>query len=150
MAMLTPNLCRMTTAFVDFNGVVPEKVRWHRLYLSYDPLILVQFDAVRLSHLVTAEYGNQGLDFKMVPREGFGWMNGVLLPYPYILSSWFGLSAAYQVGLSFLTTHMRRAVAACTSPEVFFGAVTRNGSAGGTTVVDPLGLAMEALTMTAS
>src|SRR6267142_3801370 len=49
---------RMTTAFVDFNGVVPEK-----------------FDAVKLSHLVDAEYGNQGVDFKMVPREGFGWMN---------------------------------------------------------------------------
>ena len=49
----------MTTAFVDFNGVVPEK-----------------FDAVRLSHLVDVEYGNQGIDFKMVPREGFGWMNG--------------------------------------------------------------------------
>ena len=53
---------RMTTAFVDFNGVVPEK-----------------FDAVRLSHLVDAEYGNQGIDFKMVPREGFGWMNGTSL-----------------------------------------------------------------------
>ena len=56
--MLTVGV-RMTTAFVDFNGVVPEK-----------------FDAVRLSHLVDAEYGNQGIDFKMVPREGFGWMNG--------------------------------------------------------------------------
>ena len=54
--------CRMTTAFVDFNGVVPEK-----------------FDAVKLSHLVDAEYGNQGVDFKMVPREGFGWMNGACL-----------------------------------------------------------------------
>ena len=53
------SFCRMTTAFVDFNGVVPEK-----------------FDAVKLSHLVDAEYGNQGIDFKMVPREGFGWMNG--------------------------------------------------------------------------
>ena len=53
----------MTTAFVDFNGVVPEK-----------------FDAVRLSHLVDAEYGNQGIDFKMVPREGFGWMNGTYIP----------------------------------------------------------------------
>ncbi|KAL1740011.1 glycoside hydrolase family 37 protein [Schizophyllum fasciatum] len=79
-------LYMMTTAFVDFNGVVPEK-----------------FDAVKLSHLVDAEYGNQGIDFKLVPREGFGWMN-----------------AAFQVGLSFMTTHMRRAVAACTSPEVFF------------------------------
>ncbi len=57
--------CRMTTAFVDFNGVVPEK-----------------FDAVKLSHLVDAEYGNQGVDFKMVPREGFGWMNGAFLPLP--------------------------------------------------------------------
>jgi len=43
----------------DFNGVVPEK-----------------FDAVRLSHLVDAEYGNQGIDFKMAPRKGFNWMNG--------------------------------------------------------------------------
>ena len=59
---------RMTTAFVDFNGVVPEK-----------------FDAVRLSHLVDAEYGNQGIDFKMVPREGFGWMNGT----PYLSFSLF-------------------------------------------------------------
>ena len=65
----------MTTAFVDFNGVVPEK-----------------FDAVKLSHLVDAEYGNQGIDFKMVPREGFGWMNGAcpsplhLPPSPPLLS----------------------------------------------------------------
>lgn len=56
-------LYMMTTAFVDFNGVVPEK-----------------FDAVKLSHLVDAEYGNQGIDFKMVPREGFGWMNGTFCP----------------------------------------------------------------------
>ncbi|KAJ4500920.1 alpha,alpha-trehalase-neutral trehalase [Lentinula lateritia] len=105
-------LYMMTTAFVDFNGVVPEK-----------------FDAVKLSHLVDAEYGNQGIDFKMVPREGFGWMN-----------------AAYQVGLSFLNSHMRRAVAACTSPEVFFSAANN-----GTEQVlqdmtsDPLGLAMDSL-----
>jgi hypothetical protein len=70
---------RMTTAFVDFNGVVPEKVCCHNHCVWWDHLILVQFDAVKLSHLVTAEYGNQGLDFKMVPREGFGWMNGNLL-----------------------------------------------------------------------
>ena len=54
----------MTTAFVDFNGVVPEK-----------------FDAVKLSHLVDAEYGNQGIDFNMIPREGFGWMNGAFSVY---------------------------------------------------------------------
>ncbi|EKM78638.1 hypothetical protein AGABI1DRAFT_107154 [Agaricus bisporus var. burnettii JB137-S8] len=95
-------LYMMTTAFVDFNGVVPEK-----------------FDAVKLSHLVDAEYGNQGIDFKMVPREGFGWMN-----------------AAYQVGLTFLTTHMRRAVAACTSPEVFFGANVSGLAAGPSHIAD--------------
>lgn len=65
----------MTTAFVDFNGVVPEKV----CRLAYLPccrdLTTIKFDAVKLSHLVDAEYGNQGVDFKMVPREGFGWMN---------------------------------------------------------------------------
>jgi len=88
-------LYMMTSAFVDFNGVVPEK-----------------FDAVKLSHMVDAEYGNQGVDFKMVPREGFGWMN-----------------SAYQVGLSFLTTHMRRAVATCTSPELFFKRSSNNVTA---------------------
>nr|XP_031862766.1 uncharacterized protein CI109_001778 [Kwoniella shandongensis]KAA5529838.1 hypothetical protein CI109_001778 [Kwoniella shandongensis] len=76
----------MTLSFVDFNGVVPEK-----------------FDVVELSHMVDAEYGNQGTDFQYVPREGFGWMN-----------------AAYQIGLQCLSTGMRRAVAACVPPWVFF------------------------------
>lgn len=69
----------------------------------------------------------------MVPREGFGWMN-----------------AAYQVGLSFLTTHMRRAVAACTSPEVFFGTALDGQTTSApvvATTADPLGLAMESLTL---
>ncbi|SNX83434.1 probable Neutral trehalase [Melanopsichium pennsylvanicum] len=79
-------LYMMTLAFVDFNGTVPEK-----------------FDAVNLSHMVDAEYGNQGIDFKCVPREGFGWMN-----------------ASFQVGLTFLTTHQRRAVAALQHPDEFF------------------------------
>ena len=60
-------------------------------------------DAVNLSHMVAAEYGNQGIDFKCVPREGFGWMN-----------------ASFQVGLTFLTTHQRRAVAALQHPDEFF------------------------------
>ncbi|CAG8741022.1 17198_t:CDS:1, partial [Acaulospora morrowiae] len=76
----------ITKSFVDFNGVVPEK-----------------YDVVTLNHQVQVEYGNVGIDFKFVPREGFGWMN-----------------ASYEVGLSYLTTHMRRALGACTSPEVFF------------------------------
>ena len=56
------------------------------------------------------------------------------------------MSAAYQVGLLFLTTHMRRAVAACTSPEVFFGAaIPGEVMAGKPDSGDPLGLAMESL-----
>ncbi|CAI2168303.1 16969_t:CDS:2 [Funneliformis geosporum] len=79
-------LYTITKSFVDYNGVVPEK-----------------YDVVTLNHLLKVEYGNVGVDFKYVPREGFGWMN-----------------ASYQVGLSYLTHHMRRALGACTSPEVFF------------------------------
>ncbi|PVF93610.1 putative neutral trehalase [Serendipita vermifera] len=111
-------LYMMTTAFVDFNGVVPEK-----------------FDAVKLSHMVDAEYGNQGVDFKMIPREGFGWMN-----------------AAYQVGLTFINEAMRRALNSCVSPEKFF-AKNRMGVMEATIqvpygmpdeeVFDPIDLALE-------
>ena len=48
----------ITKAFVEYNGVVPEK-----------------FDVVNVSHLVDVEYGNVGVDFKLVAKEGFGWMN---------------------------------------------------------------------------
>jgi alpha,alpha-trehalase len=48
-------LYMMTKAFVDFNGVVVEK---------YDVTRLVD------PHRVDAEYGNQGLDFKGVAKEG--------------------------------------------------------------------------------
>jgi alpha,alpha-trehalase len=48
-------LYMMTRAFVDFNGVVVEK-----------------YDVTRMTdpHRVDAEYGNQGLDFKGVAKEG--------------------------------------------------------------------------------
>jgi len=58
--------------------------------------------------------------------------------------------AAYQVGLSFLSTHMRRAVAACTSPEVFFGRAANADVAAiqaTAAVADPLDLAMESLNL---
>jgi alpha,alpha-trehalase len=48
-------LYMVTKAFVDFNGVVVEKYNVTR---KRDP------------HKVEAEYGNQGADFKGVPREG--------------------------------------------------------------------------------
>ena len=54
------------------------------------------------------------------------------------------MSAAYQVGLSFLNNHMRRAVAACTSPEVFFEAYM-GGEQINAASTDPLGLAMDNL-----
>jgi len=60
--------------------------------------------------------------------------------------------AAYQVGLSFLTTHMRRAVATCTSPEVFFstsisGLSDQVAHGGAAETYDPLSLAMESLNL---
>lgn len=55
-------LFMITKAFVDYNGVVVEKYDVTR---PVDP------------HRVDAEYGNQGLDFKGVAREGYG----SLLPF---------------------------------------------------------------------
>ncbi|KAF4340314.1 neutral trehalase [Fusarium beomiforme] len=71
--------------FVDFNGAVVEKYDTTR---PLDP------------HRVNAEYGNQGLDFKGVAREGFGWVN-----------------ASYVYGLQTITTHMRRALSTVTPYE---------------------------------
>ncbi|KAJ2077068.1 alpha,alpha-trehalase nth1 [Coemansia sp. RSA 988] len=79
-------LFTITQAFVDFNGTVAEKL-----------------DVVNMTHRFQVEYGNVGIDFKMVPREGFGWMN-----------------ASYQIGLTYLTNHMRRALGMLTPPDVFF------------------------------
>jgi len=53
-------------------------------------------------HKVEAEYGNQGSDFKGVPKEGFGWVN-----------------ASYVYGLSFLPMHMKRALGTLTPYETF-------------------------------
>ena len=89
-------LYMITTAFVNFNGLVPEK-----------------FDAVALSHLVNAEYGNQGTQFAYVPREGFGWTN-----------------ASFQVGLTYLSSHMRKAVAVCQHPDDYFANMHRSASFG--------------------
>ncbi|KAK3686947.1 alpha,alpha-trehalase nth1 [Vermiconidia calcicola] len=76
-----------TKAFVDFNGVVVEK---------YD--VTRQIDP----HKVTAEYGNQGSDFKGVATEGFGWVN-----------------ASYVYGLQIVNAHMKRALGAVTTWDTF-------------------------------
>ncbi|KAI9716509.1 MAG: alpha,alpha-trehalase nth1 [Chrysothrix sp. TS-e1954] len=77
----------VTKAFVDFNGVVVEKYDVTR---PDDP------------HKVAAEYGNQGADFKGVPREGFGWVN-----------------ASYIVGLNIIDAHMCRAMGTMTRWETY-------------------------------
>ncbi|KAF9166132.1 alpha,alpha-trehalase nth1 [Actinomortierella ambigua] len=79
-------LYTITKSFVDFNGVVPEK-----------------FDVVNLTHRVQVEYGNVGVDFKFIPREGFGWMN-----------------ASYQVGLGYMDRGLRRALGAVMDPTRVF------------------------------
>ncbi|KAF9910601.1 alpha,alpha-trehalase nth1 [Linnemannia zychae] len=79
-------LYTITKSFVDFNGVVPEK-----------------FDVVNMTHKVEVEYGNVGVDFKFIPREGFGWMN-----------------ASYQVGLGYMDRGLRRALGAVMDPTKVF------------------------------
>ncbi|KAL3438522.1 neutral trehalase [Aspergillus tetrazonus] len=89
-------LYMITKAFVDFNGVVVEKYDVTR---PIDP------------HRVDAEYGNQGVDFKGAPREGFGWVN-----------------ASYVYGLEMLNAHQRRALGAVTPWETYSKAVSAQGS----------------------
>ncbi|KAA8649835.1 hypothetical protein EYZ11_004138 [Aspergillus tanneri] len=84
-------LYMITKAFVDFNGVVVEKYDVTR---PIDP------------HRVDAEYGNQGVDFKGAPREGFGWVN-----------------ASYVFGLEFLNAHERRSLGTITPYETYSKAV---------------------------
>ncbi|GAA6034834.1 hypothetical protein JCM8097_009323 [Rhodosporidiobolus ruineniae] len=76
----------LTTGFVEAGGCVPEK-----------------FNAVEGTSNIDAEYGNQGTDFHLIPREGFGWTN-----------------SSYQVGLTFITPTQRRALGALTPPDTFF------------------------------
>ncbi|KAL5612189.1 hypothetical protein BROUX41_000271 [Berkeleyomyces rouxiae] len=86
-------LFMMTKAFVDFNGVVVEKYDVTR---PIDP------------HRVDAEYGNQGLDFKGVAKEGFGWVN-----------------ASYILGLNIVNVHMRRALGTLTPYDIFRAAMEK-------------------------
>jgi alpha,alpha-trehalase len=102
----------VTKAFSDFNGVVVEKYDVTR---PIDP------------HKVEAEYGNQGADFKGVPREGsvsyrvtnrwrkldadshcsFGWVN-----------------ASYVYGLTLVNAHMKRALGTLSTWDTYCKATT--------------------------
>jgi len=87
----------VTKAFVDFNGVVVEK---------YDVTQQIS------PHKVTAEYGNQGADFKGVATEGFGWVN-----------------ASFVYGLQIVNAHMKRALGAVTTWDTFKKMTEGDGSA---------------------
>ncbi|KAG6019475.1 hypothetical protein E4U41_003215 [Claviceps citrina] len=87
-------LFMITKAFVDYNGVVVEKYDVTR---PADP------------HRVDAEYGNQGLDFKGVAKEGFGWVN-----------------ASYVYGLQIVNAHMRRALGTLTPYPTFIKAIEQS------------------------
>jgi len=87
-------LFMVTKAFVDFNGVVVEK---YDVTSTVDP------------HRVDAEYGNQGLDFKGVAKEGFAWVN-----------------ASYVYGLQIVNAHMRRALGTLTPYPTFVRAMEQN------------------------
>ena len=76
--------------------------------MDYNGVVPEKYDVVNMEHRVKVEYGNVGTEFSMVPREGFGWMN-----------------ASYQVGLTVITEHMRRALSALTPPSAFFERVSQ-------------------------
>lgn len=69
-----------------YNGTIPEK-----------------FDVVRRSHDVFAEYGNVGVRFSYITREGFGWTN-----------------ASFQLGLHYLDENLRSALDLLVPPELLF------------------------------
>ncbi|EEB09640.1 alpha,alpha-trehalase Ntp1 [Schizosaccharomyces japonicus yFS275] len=79
-----------------------------KAFVDFNGIVVEKYDLTRAHdpHRVTAEYGNQGVDIMGVAREGFGWVN-----------------ASYQIGLTFCNSHMRRALGACTEPDVFFSGV---------------------------
>ncbi|KAF4455682.1 Neutral trehalase [Fusarium austroafricanum] len=87
-------LFMVTKAFVDFHGVVVEKYDVTR---PVDP------------HRVDAEYGNQGLGFRGVNKEGFAWVN-----------------ASYIYGLQIINAHMRRALGALTPYQTLIKAIEKN------------------------
>lgn len=85
-------LYMVTATFVNYNGVIVEK---YDVTSKKDP------------HRVDAEYGNQGLDFKGVAKEGFGWVN-----------------ASYVFGLTFLGVHAKRALGTLTDYDSYHKATS--------------------------
>lgn len=76
----------VTKTFSDYNGAVVEK---------YNVCTKNKF------HVVNAEYGNQGLQFRGISAEGFGWTN-----------------ASFKVGLKYCTSQMLRGLGTLAPPDV--------------------------------
>ncbi|KAK9455175.1 glycoside hydrolase [Dipodascopsis uninucleata] len=76
-----------------------------KAFVDYNGIVVEKYDVTRPvdPHRVDAEYGNQGANFKGVAKEGFGWVN-----------------ASYNLGLTLVTSHARRALGACTPPQLFY------------------------------
>jgi alpha,alpha-trehalase len=105
-------LYMVTKAFVDFNGVVVEKYDVTR---PIDP------------HRVEAEYGNQGSDFKGVPREGYVMSMAACILWKLIQCRFGWVNASYIYGLTLVSAHMRRALGALTKWETFEQAMSDLG-----------------------
>ncbi|KAI9205781.1 trehalase-domain-containing protein [Polychytrium aggregatum] len=92
-------------------GFMPEArriaYRWlytiTKSFVDFNGVVPEKFDVVTMTHKVNVEYGNVGSDFKYVVREGFGWMN-----------------ASYQIGQTYLTKNMKRALGALIPPDELF------------------------------
>ncbi|CEP63948.1 alpha,alpha-trehalase LALA0_S09e06084g [Lachancea lanzarotensis] len=76
-----------------------------KAFVDYNGIVVEKYDVTKGTdpHRVEAEYGNQGADFKGVATEGFGWVN-----------------ASFVLGLKFMDTQARRALASCINPDLFF------------------------------
>ena len=76
-----------------------------KAFVDYNGIVVEKYDVTKGTdpHRVEAEYGNQGADFKGVATEGFGWVN-----------------ASFILGLKYMDTHARRALASCITPDAFF------------------------------
>ncbi|CAM2808729.1 trehalase family glycosidase [Flavobacterium frigoris] len=76
----------ITKNAVEYNGTIPEK-----------------FNLETSSHKVFAEYGNVGIEFDYISKEGFGWVN-----------------ASYQYGLQILNDDFKTQLNSLTLPEDLF------------------------------
>ncbi|AET40059.1 alpha,alpha-trehalase Ecym_5297 [Eremothecium cymbalariae DBVPG len=82
-----------------------------KAFVDYNGIVVEKYDVTKRTdpHRVDAEYGNQGADFKGVATEGFGWVN-----------------TSYILGLKFMNTYAKRALATCTLPNIFFSSMKRD------------------------